>query len=101
MIFYISIIVFVAIDLSITMNVFNNESYKECGRGCGLAMAMLPIISTWKFAFLMAIVAIIIKYNNKIDKTIKNTIYFLPIISTFSVFIIKIPVLWLLGIFKL
>ena len=100
-IFFITIIIFVAIDTSFMVNDHDNDIEHECTQECGLGMAFLPIISTWKYSFLMTILAICAKFSKKLDSTTKNTIYFLPIISLLSLVIIIKPVFWIIELFNL
>lgn len=95
-IFFLTIVIFVTVDTSIMINSHNNDIEHECAQYCGLGIAFSPIVSTWKFAFLMTILAIWAKFSKKLDITTKNTIYFFPIISFWSFFILANPILWLM-----
>lgn len=99
-IFYISIVVFTTIDFTIMANKYQNEY----GYELGLGSVILQIASTWRFAFLTTVVALIVKNSEKLDSTVKNTIYFLPLLSILSFFIIVEPVcrlVDLLGLVKI
>lgn len=101
LIFFIAITIFIAIDSSIMINHYFNEINTEVEHSRGLGVAFLPVISTWKFTFLMIIVAIIVKLNKKISSLIKVTIYFLPVLSFYSFFYATIPALKLMNLLNL
>ena len=90
--FFVVLIIFMAVDCNIMLGEFINNIPEDNARGYGLGIIFVPIVSTWKFAFLMTILAIYAKFSKKLDSTTKNTIYFLPIISLLSFFIITNPV---------
>ena len=87
-----------AVDCNIMLNDFENHIPDDNGRGYGLGIIFVPIVSTWKFAFLMTILAIYAKFSKKVDSITKNTIYFLPVISLISFFIVTDPVHWLMNL---
>ena len=97
-IFFITLIIFMAVDCNIMLNDFENHIPDDNGRGYGLGIIFVPIVSTWKFAFLMTILAIYAKFSKKVDSITKNTIYFLPVISLISFFIVTDPVHWLMNL---
>ena len=100
-IFFVTLILFMAFDCSIMLKDFDNNIPEDNGRGYGLGIIFVPIVSTWKFAFLMIIVAIIVKFNKKLDSTFKVTIYFLPILSFYGFFYASTPTLWLMKVLGL
>lgn len=95
-IFFITLIIFMTVDCKIMLNDFDDNIPEDNSRGYGLGIIFVPIVSTWKFAFLMTILAIWAKLSKKIDKVTKNVICFLPIISLFGFFIVTDSVLWLM-----
>ena len=97
-IFFVTLIIFMAFDCHIMFDEFINNIPEDNARGYGLGIIFIPIVSTWKFAFLMTILAICVKFSKKLDQLTKNTIYFLPIISLLSFFIITEPVHWLMNL---
>lgn len=97
-IFFVILILFMTVDCKIMLNDFDNNIPEDNGRGYGLGIIFVPIVSTWKFAFLMTILAICAKFSKKLDSTTKTTIYFLPIISLFGFFIVTDSVLWLMNL---
>lgn len=94
-IFFITLIIFLTVDTYIMIIWYANGIDASCPE-CGLGFALLPIISKWKHTFLMTILAIWAKFSKKLDITTKNTIYFFPIISFWSFFILANPILWLM-----
>lgn len=100
-IFFIAITIFVAIDFTIVVNDHDNDIDHECNQVCGLGIAFFPIVSTWKFALIMIIVAIIVKFNKKLDSVTKTTIYLLPILSFYGFFYAIIPALWIIKLLGL
>ncbi len=100
-IFFIAITIFVAIDFTIMVNNHDNDIEHECSQVCGLGIAFFPIVSTWKFALIMIVVAIIVKFNKKLDSVTKTTIYLLPILSFYGFFYATTPALWLMKVLGL
>lgn len=97
LVFYLSIVIFTTIDFTIVANKYQNEYDTELGLGT----VILQIASTWKFTSIMVVLALIAKTSEKLDITIKNTIYFLPLLSIFSFFIIVEPVCKIVQLFGL
>lgn len=100
-IFFIAITIFVAIDFTIMVNGHDNDIAHECSQVCGLGIAFFPIVSTWKFALIMIIVGIIVKFYKKLDSVTKTTIYLLPILSFYGFFYATMPALWLMKLLGL
>lgn len=100
-IFFATLVIFMTIDCHIMLKDFFNSIPEENGRGYGLGIIFVPILSTWKYTIFMIILAIIVKFNKKIDSITKKTIYILPILSFYGFLYATVPTIWLMELFNL